>query len=129
MRASRPSHVVYRVDANQYERLIWRAEPFSGWFCIEIHSDKAVPFFRSLSDFDDLVASGLVREAEDPWQVPRAETALTDAQRGRRDQGWQLIRPLFEAQPQCFDSGCAPGCQPKSLVRRRRRPAASRSTA
>lgn len=96
--------VLHLEDADRVERVIWRAETGSGWFCIDIHSQTAVPLFRSLTEFDELIASGLVRAVADPWGMPVPEASLTEAQRERRDKGWALIQTLVLAQPRCFES-------------------------
>lgn len=98
-------NVIRFDDADRCERLIWRPEPFTGWFCIDIHSNTAVPIFRSFDELEDLIASGVICETADPWQTPLTEDALTEAQRRRLDQGWRVIRPLVDAQPKCFDKG------------------------
>lgn len=99
-----PGIVFHLEDSDRFERLIWRAEAGHGWFCIDIHAPAAVPFFRTLTEFDELLDSGLIQTAEDPWGQPVPEAALTAAQRGRRDEGWALIQPLVLAQPRCFES-------------------------
>ena len=86
------------------ERLVWWLGSPNGFYCIDIHAPYASPVFRKRDEIEDLVAAGLVEEASDPWEHPLAETALTSAQREKRDQNWALIQPVIIAQPLSFDS-------------------------
>lgn len=86
------------------ERLMWWAGSPNGFYCIDIHAPYASPVFRSRDEIEDLFAAGLVEEASDPWEHPLAESALTAAQRDKRDENWALIQPLIVAQPRSFNS-------------------------
>ena len=86
------------------ERLVWWLGSPNGFYCIDIHAPYASPVFRNREEIEDLVAAGLVDEASDPWEHPLAESALTSAQRDKRDENWALIQPLIVAQPRSFNS-------------------------
>lgn len=99
-------NVMHLLDTDRRERLLWRPEQFTGFFCIDIDGKLAAPVFRKLDEFDELIRDGLIQTVDDPWLVPIAEQHLSDAQRQKRDQGWLLIQPLVAAQPRSFQSAC-----------------------
>ena len=96
--------ILYLTDKGHCERLVWWAGSPNWFYCIDIHAPYASPVFRNRDEIEDLVAAGLVEEASDPWEHPLAESALTSAQRDKRDENWALIQPLIVAQPRSFNS-------------------------
>lgn len=83
------------------ERLIWRLPAGQGGWFIDIHSGVAAPLLRSSSEVEELLAEGLLAAAEDPWAL--SGEALSEAQRLRGAEAWEMIKALILAQPEIFE--------------------------
>lgn len=97
--------VLRLADSGRRERLIWVEAPKAAFFFIDIDAESASPLLRRREEIEALIGEGLVAPTEDPWLRPMLESALSPAQKEKRDAAWAAIQPLVADQPMVFDPG------------------------
>ncbi|WP_029032207.1 Mu transposase C-terminal domain-containing protein [Salinarimonas rosea] len=95
--------VVRFADSGRRERLIWVEAPRAAYFFIDIDAESTSPLLRRREEIEALIGDGLLAPTEDPWLRPMLESALSPAQKAKRDAAWSAIQPLIADQPMVFD--------------------------
>jgi hypothetical protein len=98
------NQLVTFVEDRRLERVLWVLTERSGYFLIDIASERALPLYRSDAELETLADTGqLTLEAEDPYLLPIAEDAIAPPHRALRDKNWDRIAPLLAQQPAILD--------------------------
>jgi hypothetical protein len=87
------------ADSGQRERLIWIDAPRGAFFFIDIDAGSASPVLRRREEIEALIGDGMLATTDDPWLRPMLESALSEAQKNKRDVAWAAIQPLVADQP------------------------------
>lgn len=100
MRMLQVNDVLRFSEDEHCERLLWLDPAAEGGWFIDIEHSSTMPIWRREAELEEILSEGLAAPVADPWAGSGA--APTTVQARRRDEAWDAIRPLAQAQPKLF---------------------------